>query len=133
MSSEKRTRALGSPVFSTFEHIRSLPQEALEDAIGRQPSDKARILCFDDNGYYTFPSLHILEHIMSRTGTLIEGLEARPCEYFDLICGAGLGGVIALMLGRLGMVCHSKISPHPVYDAHFCSHVSDRWPMPELV
>ena len=27
-----------------------------------------------------------------------------PCEYFDLICGTGTGGFIAIMLGRLRMV-----------------------------
>jgi len=29
---------------------------------------------------------------------------APPCEYFDLIGGSGSGGLIAIMLGRLGMV-----------------------------
>ena len=28
----------------------------------------------------------------------------RPCEYFDLIAGSGMGGLVAIMLGRLGMV-----------------------------
>lgn len=27
-----------------------------------------------------------------------------PCEHFDLICGSGFGGLLALMLGRLRMV-----------------------------
>jgi patatin-like phospholipase/acyl hydrolase len=27
-----------------------------------------------------------------------------PCEYFDLIGGTSTGGLIAIMLGRLGMV-----------------------------
>ncbi len=69
------------------------------------PEGKARILCFDDNGFYSFSSLLILEHIMKRMGMVKDGKEARPCEHFDLICGTGLGGVIALFLGRLGMVC----------------------------
>ena len=30
-------------------------------------------------------------------------LTPRPCEYFDLICGTSIGGLIALMLGRLRM------------------------------
>ena len=37
-----------------------------------------------------------------------------PCEYFDLICGISIGGLIALMLGRLRMVwnqffCNSNL------------------------
>ena len=28
----------------------------------------------------------------------------RPCDVFDLICGTGTGGLVALMLGRLEMV-----------------------------
>ena len=29
-----------------------------------------------------------------------------PHHHFDLICGAGMGGIIAIMLGRLHMVFH---------------------------
>jgi len=31
-----------------------------------------------------------------------------PHHHFDLICGAGMGGIIAIMLGRLHMVFHSS-------------------------
>ena len=37
----------------------------------------------------------------------LHGLSPRcalPCDYFDLICGAGLGGLYAILLGRLRMV-----------------------------
>ena len=36
--------------------------------------------------------------------TIVEKPPARPCEYFDLICGTSTGGLNALMLGRLEMV-----------------------------
>jgi hypothetical protein len=41
---------------------------------------------------------------------------ARPCEYFDLICGTGTGGLIALMIGRMGMVCLGVFQAHGVMD-----------------
>jgi hypothetical protein len=28
----------------------------------------------------------------------------KPCDYFDLICGTGTGGLIAILLGRLEYV-----------------------------
>jgi hypothetical protein len=33
---------------------------------------------------------------------------AKPCGYFDLICGTSTGGLIALMLGRLKHVSHRQ-------------------------
>ena len=43
----------------------------------------------------------IMEDIGSRTGA---GETPKPCEYFDLIGGTSTGGLIAIMLGLLGMV-----------------------------
>ncbi|EFW99001.1 lipid acyl hydrolase [Grosmannia clavigera kw1407] len=76
------------------------PRAESLDGIPHPPVGKAGVLCFDDNGFYSFSSLLVLEHIMKRIGN---GTETRPCEHFDLICGTGLGGLIALFLGRLGM------------------------------
>ena len=51
--------------------------------------------------------LIILQELMHRTYVEIEGRAPRrdqipkPCEHFDLICGTGTGGLIAIMLGRL--------------------------------
>lgn len=33
-----------------------------------------------------------------------------PCEVFDLICGTSTGGLIAILLGRLGLDCMTAIS-----------------------
>jgi hypothetical protein len=51
--------------------------------------------------------LIIIQELMHRTYVEIEGRAPRrdqipkPCEHFDLICGTGTGGLIAIMLGRL--------------------------------
>jgi len=64
-----------------------------------------RILCLDGGGIRGLSSLLILQEIMEEVGNKRETPTApRPCEYFDLIGGTGTGGLIAIMLGLLGMV-----------------------------
>jgi len=64
-----------------------------------------RILSLDGGGVRGLSSLlilrDILEDIGCRTGS---GETPKPCEYFDLIGGTSTGGLIAIMLGLLGMV-----------------------------
>jgi hypothetical protein len=51
--------------------------------------------------------LIIVQELMHRTYVEIQGRAPRrdqipkPCDHFDLICGTGTGGLIAIMLGRL--------------------------------
>lgn len=51
--------------------------------------------------------LIIIQELMHRTYVELEGKAPRrdqipkPCDHFDLICGTGTGGLIAIMLGRL--------------------------------
>ena len=65
-----------------------------------------RILSLDGGGVRGLSTLLILRDIMEeigrRTGT---SGSAKPCDYFDLIGGTSTGGLIAIMLGLLGMVC----------------------------
>ena len=50
-------------------------------------------------------SLLILREIMNDIEQKVEATgPVRPCEYFDLIGGTSTGGLIAIMLGTLGMV-----------------------------
>ncbi|KAF4443532.1 patatin-like phospholipase [Fusarium acutatum] len=64
-----------------------------------------RILSLDGGGVRGLSSLLILRSIMEniakekKDGTSVDSM--RPCDYFDCITGAGIGGVIALLLGRL--------------------------------
>ncbi|KAI0467590.1 hypothetical protein F4859DRAFT_506728 [Xylaria cf. heliscus] len=63
-----------------------------------------RVLSLDGGGVRGKSSLLILDRIME-TLRRTQGLEAvpRPCDHFDLIGGTSTGGIIAIMLGRLGM------------------------------
>lgn len=63
-----------------------------------------RVLSLDGGGIKGYTSLLILERIL-RTYQFEKKLDAmpKPCEIFDLIVGTSTGGLIAVMLGRLGM------------------------------
>jgi patatin-like phospholipase/acyl hydrolase len=64
-----------------------------------------RILSLDGGGVRGLSSLLILRDIMEDIEHRTEADETpKPCEYFDLIGGTGTGGLIAIMLGLLGMV-----------------------------
>lgn len=79
-----------------------------------------RILSIDGGGVSGLSSLLILEQLMKEVGTEDRltsvgsknpeltspksGIGVKPCQVFDLICGTGTGGLIALMLGQLEMV-----------------------------
>jgi patatin-like phospholipase/acyl hydrolase len=64
-----------------------------------------RILCLDGGGVRGLSSLLILRDIMEDIERRTEADETpKPCEYFDLVGGTSTGGLIAIMLGLLGMV-----------------------------
>lgn len=64
-----------------------------------------RILSLDGGGVRGLSSLLILRDIMEDIEQRTEADETpKPCEYFDIIGGTSTGGLIAIMLGLLGMV-----------------------------
>ena len=71
----------------------------------RRVDSLPRILSLDGGGVRGLSSLLIIRDIMedieSRTGA---DETPKPCDYFDLIGGTSTGGLIAIMLGLLGMV-----------------------------
>lgn len=70
---------------------------------------RPRILCLDGGGVYGLCELFVLRHIMSDIAIAAKlDCPALPCDYFDLIGGVGLGGLIAVMLGRLRMVYQTE-------------------------
>ncbi|KAK4699909.1 uncharacterized protein P7C70_g6345, partial [Phenoliferia sp. Uapishka_3] len=60
-----------------------------------------RILSIDGDTFGGVSSLSIANRLSNQLGTL--GNPAKLSESFDLIVGSGSGGVVALLLGRLGM------------------------------
>src|SRR4051812_11008938 len=66
-----------------------------------------RLLSLDGGGVRGLSTLFILKHLME----LIDPENPpRPCEYFDLIGGTSTGGLIAIVLGRLGMTVDECIA-----------------------
>jgi patatin-like phospholipase/acyl hydrolase len=64
-----------------------------------------KILSLDGGGVRGLSSLLILRDIMTEIEHKTSATETpKPCEYFDLIGGTSTGGLIAIMLGLLGMV-----------------------------
>lgn len=73
------------------------------DSMDKLPS----VLVFDGGGVRGLSSLLILRDIIEHFADKSKAEETpRPCEYFDLIGGTGTGGLIAVMLGVLGMVTY---------------------------
>jgi Patatin-like phospholipase len=87
---------------------RSIPLQCIDSADfqGSRPiSTCPRILSLDGGGARALAALLILREMMALIQNQQGLYEAPfPCEYFDLIGGTGTGGIIAIMLGRLGMV-----------------------------
>ncbi|KAI1826668.1 acyl transferase/acyl hydrolase/lysophospholipase [Xylaria intraflava] len=85
------------------------------DAPGASPASPPplKILSLDGGGIRGKSSLLVLENIMEAI-RIAKGLDAvpRPCECFNLIGGTSTGGIIAIMLGRLGMTVDECIQAY---------------------
>src|SRR5690348_11556724 len=53
-----------------------------------------RVLCIDGGGVRGLVPLHLLLNLTTRTNK-------EPHQLFDLVCGSGSGGILALLLGLL--------------------------------
>ncbi|CAE6468299.1 unnamed protein product [Rhizoctonia solani] len=69
-----------------------------------RPKKGLNILCIDGGGIGGLSSLLLLKEVMLRVQKLGgHNKPVKPCEYFDIIAGAGTGGLAACILGRLRM------------------------------
>lgn len=83
---------------SRLQSALSLRHETMDHEKRRGNDRRISLLCLDGGGVRGLSSLHILQRIMEGVNP---GNTARPCDYFDMICGTSTGGLIAIMLGRL--------------------------------
>ncbi|KAK5726466.1 hypothetical protein LTR17_012690 [Elasticomyces elasticus] len=86
----------------------SQKQETVPDGTPSDPRDGEGLclLSLDGGGVRGLSTLYVLKHIMDRLNAArkLKGLgSVKPCEVFDVIGGTSTGGLIAIMLGRLGM------------------------------
>jgi hypothetical protein len=74
-----------------------------------------RVLSIDSGDELGLSALLILKNIVERA-SIRQRPESNhsvaPCDMFDLICGTGTGGLIAVMLGRLRMDVDSAIQAY---------------------
>lgn len=66
-------------------------------------ASRPRVLCLDGGGIRGLSEIHILKELMLHV-RLHNGLDytPEPRQCFDFICGTSTGGLVAVMLGRLG-------------------------------
>ena len=64
---------------------------------------KLRVLCLDGGGIRGLCEVLILKELMLKVRMHNKlTFTPEPCQCFDLICGTSTGGLIAILLGRLG-------------------------------
>ncbi|KXH59138.1 phosphorylase superfamily protein, partial [Colletotrichum salicis] len=95
-----------------MERTSEAPQPLRILSLGRVPASYSVFVTdnLDGGGIRGISSLLILEHLMEEIRKT-EGLDRvpRPCDRFDFIGGTSTGGIIAIMLGRMGMTVNECI------------------------
>ena len=71
-------------------------------------------------------SLMIVDAIMKEI-TAKSGRVLRPCQVFDLIGGTSVGGLIAILLGRLGLDCRTAIDIYKTIVKKLFGEQKDAW------
>ena len=64
----------------------------------------------------------IIKEIETKTGQV-----RRPCEVFDLICGTSVGGLVSILLGRLGLDCQRAIDIYKTIVSKLFGEQKDAW------
>ncbi|KAG6914651.1 hypothetical protein DXG01_016109 [Tephrocybe rancida] len=83
------------------------------------PNQTKRILVIDGGGFRAYGSLLVLQDVMKAVESRARQA-LRPCDVFDLICGTSTGGLIAVLLGRLGLDCATAIEVYKELTVFIC-------------
>ncbi|TVY60674.1 Calcium-independent phospholipase A2-gamma [Lachnellula suecica] len=89
------------------------------------PRKELCLLALDGGGVRGLSSLYILKQLMESIDPEAEKTPL-PCEYFDMIGGTSTGGLIALMLGRLGMSVDECIAEYTALSSEVFTHLQRR-------
>jgi hypothetical protein len=95
----------------------------VSDSVGTDDSAKAvtnKLLFADGGGVRGLSTLLILQDLMSQINVSLRNLrnpedphrDVEPHEIFDLVAGTSTGGLIAVMLGKLGMTLDQCIAAY---------------------
>ena len=71
-------------------------------------------------------SLLIIDAIMKELPTK-KGGASLPCQVFDLICGTSVGGLVSILLGRLGLDCQTAINVYEMAVKELFGEKEDAW------
>ncbi|KAJ1309787.1 hypothetical protein OPQ81_006552 [Rhizoctonia solani] len=86
-----------------------------------------RLLSFDGGGFRGLSSLYILKEIMQRIRRDEGRDDIEPWQCFDMIGGTSMGGLIAIMLGRLRMPIDDAIDHYTKLTRRVLSRKKHRW------
>ncbi|KAG6837766.1 hypothetical protein H0H93_001693 [Arthromyces matolae] len=88
-------------------------------SIDTTPKQLKRILVIDGGGFRAYGSLLVLQDVIKTAESRCRHT-LRPCDVFDLICGTSTGGLIAILLGRLGLDCATAIEVYKELTLSIC-------------
>jgi hypothetical protein len=71
-----------------------------------------RVLCIDGGGFCCLSAILTLTHLLGTVNYGKSDASPRPCEHFDLICGVGSGGLVAILFGVLEMRCDEAMDAY---------------------
>lgn len=80
------------------------------------------MLIMDGGGFRGLGALHTINHL-----TKARSQSQKPCEMFDMMCGSSVGGLIAVLLGRLKLDCATAITTYKELTESFCGKDEEKF------